>query len=180
FEIELLAAEPYVRKPININFDDRGRLWVTESVEYPFPAAASAPHRDTVRILESTTGKALADEVTTFTGGLNTPTRVLACRDGAIIYSIPNIYRFYDTDGDDRANRREVLYGTFGFKDTHGMTGEFTWGFDGWIYACHGFANSSLVRGADGSEILMQSGNTYRFKPDGTRVEQFTWGQVNP
>src|SRR5262245_19759056 len=87
FEVQLVAAEPYVRKPININFDDRGRLWVTESVEYPFPAAASAPHRDTVRILESTTGKALADEVTTFTGGLNIPIGVLPCRAGAIIYS---------------------------------------------------------------------------------------------
>ncbi len=60
------------------------------------------------------------------------------------------------------------------------MTGEFTWGFDGWVYACHGYINTSRIRGRDGSEIEMNSGNVYRFKPDGSRVEQFTWGQVNP
>jgi putative heme-binding domain-containing protein len=179
FEAELVAAEPYVRKPININFDSRGRLWVTESVEYPFAAPPGAPHRDTVRILEMTTGRPPADEVTTFTSGLNIPIGVLPCRGGAIIYTIPTISRFHDA-GDDRACRREVLYGTFGFKDTHGMTGEFTRGFDGWVYACHGYSNSSVVRGADGSQVSMQSGNVYRFRPDGSRVEPFTWGQVNP
>src|ERR1700719_306900 len=73
FEIQLVAAEPYVRKPINMNFDDRGRLWVTESVEYPFPAPPGAIPRDTVRILQDTDGNGLADEVTTFADGLNIP-----------------------------------------------------------------------------------------------------------
>jgi putative heme-binding domain-containing protein len=181
FEVQLVAAEPYVRKPININFDDRGRIWVTESVEYPFAAPPDAPHRDTVRILEATKpGEALADEITTFTSGLNIPIGVLPVKSGAIIYSIPDIYRFFDPNGDDRAVGREILYGTYGHKDTHGMTGEFTWGFDGWIYACHGFSNTSHVKGADGSTIDMHSGSTYRFKPDGSHVEYFTHGQVNP
>src|SRR5437867_1068757 len=56
FEVQLVAAEPYVRKPININFDARGRLWVTESIEYPFPAKEGVRHRDSVRILEDTNG----------------------------------------------------------------------------------------------------------------------------
>ena len=60
------------------------------------------------------------------------------------------------------------------------MTGEFVMGFDGWVYACHGFSNTSIVTALDGSTITMQSGNTYRFKPDGSHVEQFTHGQVNP
>jgi putative heme-binding domain-containing protein len=180
FEIQLVAAEPYVRKPININFDDRGRLWVSESVEYPFAAARTAPHRDTIRILQDTNGDGLADEVTTFTSGLNIPIGVLPVPRGAVVYSIPYVQRFYDTKGDDRADKREVLYGLYGYRDTHGMTGEFTWGFDGWIYACHGYSNTSEVRGADGSKIVMQSGNTYRFKLDGSHVEQMTHGQVNP
>jgi putative heme-binding domain-containing protein len=180
FDVELVAAEPYVHKPININFDDRGRLWVTESVEYPFPARPGARHRDSVRILEDTNGDGLVDEVTTFTGGLNIPIGVLPLRRGALIYSIPGIYRFDDADGDDRADGQRLLYTGFGHKDTHGMTGEFTWGFDGWVYACHGFANTSTIRGADGHAITMTSGNTYRFRPDGSRVEHFTHGQVNP
>jgi putative heme-binding domain-containing protein len=180
FDIQLVAAEPFVRKPINMNFDARGRLYVTESVEYPFGAAPGKPPRDTVRILGRFDRNGLAQEVTTFADGLNIPIGVLPIRRGAIVYSIPTIQRLDDTDGDDRADRRGVLYGTFGHKDTHGMTGEFTRGFDGWIYACHGFANTSEVVGSDGHSITMQSGSTYRFKPDGSHVEYFTHGQVNP
>ncbi|HEV3261818.1 MAG TPA: PVC-type heme-binding CxxCH protein [Gemmataceae bacterium] len=180
FEIQLVAAEPYVRKPINMNFDDRGRLWVTESLEYPFPATAGAHARDTVRIYQDTNGDGLADEVTTFTSGLNIPIGVLPVTRGAIIYSIPYIYRFTDSNGDDRADQRRVLLGKIGHADTHGMTGNFTWGFDGWVYACHGFSNDSEVKASDGSTVKMNSGNTYRFKPDGSHVEQWTHGQVNP
>ena len=60
------------------------------------------------------------------------------------------------------------------------MTNAFTTGFDGWIYACHGFSNSSTVEGADHAAITMQSGNVYRMRPDGTHLEFFTHGQVNP
>jgi putative heme-binding domain-containing protein len=180
FEIQLVAAEPYVRKPININFDERGRLWVTESVEYPFPAATGSRPRDTVRILQNFSANGLAREVTTFADGLNIPIGVLPVMRGAIVYSIPAIQRLIDPSGNDRALETKVLYSGFGHKDTHGMTGEFTRGFDGWIYACHGFSNISEVKGADGHAITMQSGNIYRFKPDGSRVEQITHGQVNP
>ena len=174
-----MAAEPYVRKPINIAFDERGRLWVTESVEYPFPAASDKP-RDTVRILQNFKKNGLAQEVTTFADGLNIPIGVLPVSHGAIVYSIPAIRRLIDPTGHDRASESKILYTGFGYKDTHGMTGEFTRGFDGWIYACHGFSNTSKVKGADGPAITMQSGNTYRFRPDGSRVEQCTHGQVNP
>ena len=60
------------------------------------------------------------------------------------------------------------------------MTNAFTWGFDGWIYACHGFANDSKVQGSDHRPITMNSGNTYRMRPDGSHAEYFTHGQVNP
>ena len=53
-------------------------------------------------------------------------------------------------------------------------------GADGWIYACHGFNNQSEVTGKDGHTITMKSGNTFRFRPDGSRVEHVTHGQVNP
>ena len=122
----------------------------------------------------------MAQEVTTFADGLNIPIGVLPVSHGAIVYSIPAIQRLIDQAGNDRASATKILYRGFGYKDTHGMTGEFTRGFDGWIYACHGFSNTSEVKGADGHAIIMNSGNTYRFKPDGSRVEQFTHGQVNP
>jgi len=180
FEIELVAAEPEVRKPINLNFDDHGRLWVTESTEYPFPVEGDRKGKDCVKVLELNGKDGKASRVTTFATELNIPIGVLPVTRGAIVHSIPNIWRLSDTKDKGRADKREVLFGTYGHKDTHGMTGSFTWGFDGWVYACHGFANSSTVRAADGSEITMTSGNTYRMRPDGSRIEQFTWGQVNP
>jgi putative heme-binding domain-containing protein len=180
FAIELVASEPAIGKPINLNFDDRGRIWLTQSVEYPFPAPSSRKPRDVIKILECTRGNAVADRVTTFADGLNIPIGILPIHNGAIVYSIPKIYRVLDTDGDGRADRRDALYGTFGSADTHGMASSFTWGFDGWVYACHGFSNTSVVKGADGAAVKMQSGNTYRMRPDGSHVEQFTHGQVNP
>src|SRR5205823_4354417 len=65
-------------------------------------------------------------------------------------------------------------------NDTHGMTGEFARGFDGWIYCCHGFSNTSTVKSKGDSAITMSSGNTYRVKADGSRIEYVTHGQVNP
>src|SRR5262249_3880468 len=162
-------------KPINIAFDARGRLWVTESVEYPFPAAGEKT-RDAVKILEDFGPDGRARKITTFAENLNIPIGVLPMGDGALVYSIPHIWRMSDTRGAGKADKREVLYGTYGFKDTHGMTGEFVWGFDGWVYVCHGFANKSTVKARDGSAITMASGNTYRIKPDGSRIEQVTWG----
>ncbi len=85
-----------------------------------------------------------------------------------------------DDDGDGRADSREVLYGVYGSRDTHGMTNAFSWGFDGWIYACHGYTNDSTVQGSDHHPIKMNSGNTYRMKADGSHAEYFTHGQVNP
>lgn len=174
YEVQLVASEPDIHKPMNIAFDARGRLWVTESVEYPFPVPDDKKGRDSVKILEDFGPDGKARKITTYAGGLNIPIGLLPLHDGAMVYSIPNIWRLHD-DG-----KREVFLGPFGHRDTHGMTNAFTWGFDGWIYATHGFANDTTIRGKDGQAITMNSGNTYRMRPDGSHVEQFTWGQVNP
>jgi putative heme-binding domain-containing protein len=182
FAIQLVAAEPKIKKPINIAFDAMGRLWVTGSEEYPFPAAPGREPKDKLVILEDFASDGRARKSTVFADGLNIPIGVLPMPDckSAIVFSIPNIWKLTDTDGDGKADKKEVLYSGYGYKDTHGMTGEFMWGFDGWIYCCHGFANASNVRSKGETKINMQSGNTYRIKPDGSKIEQFTWGQVNP
>ncbi len=183
FEIQLVASEPDIHKPMNLAFDDRGRLWMTESVEYPFPATHGKP-RDAVMILEDFAEDGKARKVTTFADGLNIPIGVLPLTGGrhqqALVYSIPNVYRFTDGTDKDWADERAVLLRQFGYRDTHGMTNHFTIGFDGWVYATHGFSNTSTIKAADGSTITMQSGNAYRFRPDGRHVEQLTHGQVNP
>ena len=134
---------------MNLAFDARGRLWVTHSREYPIAAARGAG-RDRVSILEDTTGDGRADRITTFADSLNIPIGIEPMRDGAIVFSIPNLYRMIDRDGDGRADERRVLYGPFDFDDTHGMVNSLLRGYDGWIHAGHGFSNRSTVAGTDG------------------------------
>jgi putative heme-binding domain-containing protein len=184
FEIQLVAAEPDIHKPLNIAFDDRGRLWVTDTVEYPFPAFGLRRPRDTIKVLEDFGPDGRARKITTFADGLNIPIGILPLpasgKQTVLAFNIPNIWQFRDTKGTGRADQREVLIGAVGQRDTHGMTNAFVLGLDDWVYACHGFANHSIIQGRDGQSITMESGNTYRFRPDGSHVEHVTFGQVNP
>ena len=181
FTIQLVAAEPTIHKPMNLGFDDKGRLWVTSSLEYPWPAKPGAKARDQVVILDDFDDAGLARRSTVFADGLNIPIGLLPLsNDSALVYDIPRVRRFTDTDGDGKADKDETAYESYGSVDTHGMTNAFTVGFDGWIYACHGFANTSAVKGQDGQGVPMQSGNTYRMRADGSHAEPWTHGQVNP
>lgn len=179
FEVQLVAAEPEIQKPMNLAFDARGRLWVSGSVEYPY--AAEGTGRDAIKILEDRDGDGRADRIVTFADQLNIPMGLYPYRDGVVAYSISSIDFFRDTDGDDVANERHVLYGPLDRpRDTHGMQNAFRRGPDGWLYVNHGFANETTISAADGSKISLHSGNTYRIRLDGSRVEQYSWGQVNP
>lgn len=179
FEIQLFASEPDIAKPLNMSFDDRGRMWLTQSYEYPFPDTSGAG-KDKITILEDQDGDGRAEKITVFADSLNIPIGIQVVPDGALAYSIPNIWHFIDHDGDDRVDERKVLYSGFRFGDTHGMVNNFVRGWDGWIHADHGFSNTSTVAGSDGDTIVMFSGNTFRFRMDGSRVEFTTTGRVNP
>lgn len=196
FEIQLFAAEPQINKPINLGFDQRGRLWVSSTVEYPYAAEKDRwqddkgsrvrDSLDAIKILEDTNGDGSADKISTFADGLNIPTGVLPWhkpehQSGCIAWSIPNIWYFADTTGDGKCDLREVLFGPLGYeKDTHGMCSSFRMGKDGWVYATHGFNNTSHIVAKDGSTLDLHSGNVFRFRPDGSRVEIWSRGQVNP
>src|SRR5262249_1536372 len=139
FEAQLVAAEPDIHKPMNLAFDDRGRLWVTDTLEYPYPAPAGRKARDTVKILEDFGPDGKARKVTTFAEHLHIPIGLLplpgAHPQEALVHSIPRILRLRDTKGAGHADHRESTYERIEFRDTHGMTSAFTWGFDGWVYA---------------------------------------------
>jgi putative heme-binding domain-containing protein len=181
FEINLVVAEPEIQKPLNMAFDERGRIWLTCTEEYPYAAPPDRPGKDSIRILEDTDGDGRYEKMTVFADGLNIPIGIYPWKGGCVAYSIPNIWHLEDADGDGVCDKRSVLYGPFDTsRDTHGMVNSFRRGWDGWIYACHGFNNDSRVKGRDGNEVHMQSGNTFRFKLDGSRIEHFTHGQVNP
>jgi len=181
FTIQLVASEPEIHKPINIAFDAKGRLWVTSTVEYPLAKVENGKGRDEIKIIEIDPATGHASKVTTFADGLNIPTGVYPYKNGAISYSMPNIIHFQDTDGDGVSDKRDVLYGPFDTtRDTHGLTNSFTRGYDGYLYATHGFNNHSTIKGSDGSSIYMESGNIYRMTLDGSHVDLITHGPVNP
>ena len=180
FTIQLVAAEPDIRKPMNLNFDVRGRLYATQSEEYPWAAKPDAPHRDVIKRFDGIGADGRPGKVVTVVEGLNIPIGLLPRADGLIYYSIPDIFRAADPHHDDHYQPSKVLYGSFGFRDTHGMGNALTRWIDGWVYGCHGYANDSELRGADDHAVKMNSGNTYRFRADGSHIEQYTHGQVNP
>ncbi|MES2568958.1 MAG: PVC-type heme-binding CxxCH protein, partial [Verrucomicrobiota bacterium] len=190
FEIQLVASEPDLRKPMNLQWDALGRLWITESREYPYAIKDGSPGRDTVRIFSDFGPDGKARKVEVFADGLNIPTGLYPFRSPdasgkltwkCVVWSIPNIWLMEDSDGDGKADKREPLYGPLGWeRDTHGNLSSFRRGQDGWLYGTHGFNNESTLRGRDGSQLHLQSGNTWRVRLDGSRVEGHTWGQVNP
>ena len=182
FVAQLVAAEPKIKKPINLAFDARGRLWVTCTEEYPFPAPAGRDPRDQIVILSDFAPTGEARRVEVFADKLNIPIGIAPLPDArsALAFSIPSIWELRDTDNSGTADQRQVRYSRFGYNDTHGMVNALCMGFDGWIYACHGFANHSTVKGSDQREHRMYSGNTFRFKRDGSHVQGYTYGQVNP
>ncbi len=193
FQAQLVASEPDINKPMQLAFDAKGRLWVPVTVEYPY-AAIGRPGKDRLMVLSDFGPDGKAGKVSTFADGLNIPIGVLPLPDckSVLVSSIdpgPDgakeaagcwIWKLTDTDGDGKADKREKLYGPFGIRDTHGMVNSFTLMPDGWVYACHGFSNDSKVKGKDGHEVQMNSGSTFRFRPDGSRIEVYSRGQVNP
>ncbi|MEY2429117.1 MAG: hypothetical protein QOJ40_2002, partial [Verrucomicrobiota bacterium] len=155
--------------------------WITQSREYPYAAPLDKPGRDMVKVLSDFDRDGHARKVTTFADGLNIPIGLYPYQNGVVAFSIPNIYFFQDTNHSGRANKKDLVIGRFGFdRDVHGLTGAFRRGFDGWLYADHGFNNNTTLTARDGSAITMNSGNCYRFAIDGSHVEQYSWGQVNP
>jgi len=218
FEIQLVAAEPEIQKPLNLNFDSAGRLWVTSTVMYPWPARTDLQGRaietfdqnweenvtafrglgmppepelagrDTIRVLSDFGPDGRARKITTFAEGLNIPIGIqpLPRRPGSkgdtvIVFSIPAIWRLEDTDGDGRADMSEKLFDGFGFGDTHGMSASYVLWLDGWIYGTHGFKNRSEIRDpSSGETVVLTSGNTYRFRPDGSAFQHWIVGQTNP
>ncbi len=184
--IELVASEPEIAKPLNIAFDWKGRLWVTQTYEYPYPYDASKDlenkgPRDGIVILEDKDGDGYRETVTKFADQMNIPIGILPYEDGALCFNIPNIYMLRDTDGDSICDQRDIVLGPFDTtRDTHGMVNSLRWMPNGWVMANHGFNNQSKVAGTDGKSVFLPSGNVFRFRPDGQSIEVYGNGQVNP
>ncbi len=181
FRVELFAAEPDLGgKPICMAWDERGRLWVAETQDYPNELQPEGQGRDRIRILEDTDGDWRADKFTVFAEKLSIPTSIAFYRGGAIVQDGTRTLYLKDTDGDDVADERTVLLTGWSQGDTHGGVSNFQYGLDNWIWAMQGYNNSS-PRGAGEQRQTFRQG-FFRFRPDGSEIEFIrstnnnTWG----
>jgi putative membrane-bound dehydrogenase-like protein len=206
FKATLVAAEPLINKPIAIDWDARGRMWVAETVEYPNgrrgmrddlsgaewidhggldskPGVQNRAAQDRISILTDSKGDGVMDKKDVFFDGLELVTGFVFHRDGVIASAAPDIFFLRDTDGDGKADKIEKLYTGLGIVDTHAVINNLRWGPDGWIYATHGYSGSDHVKSGDGKRDFGRIGSgVVRFKPDGSAFEQYsskggnTWG----
>lgn len=144
FTVELVASEPDLVNPIGMTFDEKGRIWVTESLEYP--RRDSGPGKDRVKILEDTDNNGSVDKVSIFADGLNIPSGVAVGHGGVWVANAPDILFYPDADGDGVADGKPTVVVTgFGRTDTHELPNSLTWGPDGWLYGLNGVFNHSHV-----------------------------------
>lgn len=177
--LELFAAEPDIAKPIAFAWDERGRLWVCETRDYPHGVQPDGKGHDSIKICEDTDGDGKADKFTVFAENLNIPTSMVFANGGVIISQPPRMIFLKDTDGDGKADVRQEIMTGWGIGDTHAQANNLHWGYDNWIYGCVGYSG---FNGTVGGQEMRFAQGTYRFKADGSALEflhQFSnnsWG----
>jgi hypothetical protein len=167
FELQLFASEELLGggKPICINWDEQGRAWVAVTVDYPNQLGKN---RDRILILEDADGDGRADRVKVFADRLSIPTSLTFARGGVIVHQPPHTLFLQDTNGDDTADHREILFTGWGTGDTHAGPSNLVYGFDNWIYGIVGYSG---FNGTVGGEKHRFGQGFYRFRSDGSKLE---------
>ena len=154
FEMKLWASEIDAKgdsyaglagKPLAMNWDHRGRLWLCETIDYPNELQPPGKGRDRIRICEDTDHDGVADKFTVFATHMSIPSAIVCFRGGAIIQDGPTTVYLKDTNGDDVADMRQELITGWGITDTHGGVSNFQYGLDNWIWAMQGYNDSAPV-----------------------------------
>jgi putative membrane-bound dehydrogenase-like protein len=180
FKMQLFAAEPDIEKPIAMAWDERGRLWILETIDYPNTVRDNKGEGlDRIKICEDTDGDGKADKFTIFADHLNIPTSIVFARGGVIISQAPDFIFLKDTDGDDKADIREKIITGWGTFDTHAGPSNLKYGLDNKIWGTVGYSG---FNGTIGGQKFNFNQAVYRFTPDGKNMEHLgstsnnTWG----
>ncbi len=172
FDLELFAAEPDIINPIAMEWDERGRLWVIETVDYPNTVRDDKGiGDDRIKICEDTNGDGKADKFTVFAENLNIPTSMVFSNGGIIVSQAPHFLFLKDTDGDDKADVKKVLIDGWGTFDTHAGPSNLKYGYDNHIWGVVGYSGfEGTIAGAN----RRFAQGIYRFKPDVSSFEFMT------
>src|SRR5438477_4907117 len=196
FEVKLVAHEPEIRQPLSITFDERGRMWVIQYLQYPTPAGLKAvsvdqylrtkydrvpdpPPRgpkgaDRITICEDTDGDGHFDKFKDFVSGLNLASGMAIGYGGVFIVQPPYLLFYPDRDQDDIPDGDpEVLLSGFGLEDAHAVANSLTWGPDGWLYGAQGSTVTARIRGLEFQQAI------WRYHPLTHAFEVFAEGGGN-
>ena len=167
--VDLIAAEPVVRQPLYLTFDERGRMWVIQYIQYPFPAGLKVVEydqyirakfdkvpppppnhfrgKDVISVHEDADGDGTFEKSKTFLDGLSIATAALPGRGGMWVMNPPYLLFYPDKDRDDVPDADPVVHlSGFGLEDTHAVASSLMWGPDGWIYGAHGSTCTAKVK----------------------------------
>jgi putative heme-binding domain-containing protein len=178
FEVNLFAADPLLAKPIQMNFDPDGRLWVACSETYP-QIKPGQKANDKIIVLEDTNGDGRADKTSVFADGLLIPTGVEPGDGGAYVANSTELLHLADTNGDGKADTTRVMLSGFGTEDTHHIVHTFRWGPDGRLYFNQSIYIHSHIETPHGVRRL-NAGGVWQFRPETMQLEVFLRGFCNP
>ncbi|HET6246650.1 MAG TPA: PVC-type heme-binding CxxCH protein [Tepidisphaeraceae bacterium] len=196
FEIQLSASEPMIRQPVNIMFDERGRLWVVQYIQYPYPAGLKIisqdqflrtkydrvpepPPRgprgaDRITILQSSKSDGKFDKSVDFVTGLNLATAMEIGYGGVWVAQTPYLLFYPMKEGSDApAGEPQVILSGFGMEDAHAVVNHLTWGPDGWLYGAQGSTNTAHIQGQEFQQAA------WRYNPRTKAFEVFSEGGGN-
>ncbi len=202
-EVKLAVSEPEIAQPVFLNFDERGRMWVVNYVQYPYPAGLKMLSRDKfwrvqydkipppppnhfkgldrITIHEDTNADGVYDKHKTFIDGLSIATSCERGRGGVWVLNPPYLLFYPDRDNDDVPDGDpEVHLEGFHMEDTHSVANSLRWGPDGWLYAAQGSTVSGDVKRPGDKQAVHSLGQLiWRYHPETRRYEIFAEGGGN-
>lgn len=176
-EVTLFAENPHLAKPIQINFDPQGRLWVASSAVYP-QIEPGQQANDKILILEDSNNDGRADKTTVFADGLLIPTGVEPGDGGAYVANSTELLFFKDTDGNGYADSKRILLSGFGTEDTHHILHTLRWGHDGQLYMNQSIYIHSHVETPHGV-VRLDSGGIWNYRPTSHLLGVHMKGLIN-
>ena len=183
FEMRLFADEtmfPELAKPVQLNFDNRGRLWVSCMPTYPQWKPGDPPANDRLIILDDTNSDGTADKCTVFYDKLHCPTGFEFWNGGVLVVDQPRMLFLKDTDGDDKADLVVHLMDGWASDDTHHTCGAFEWSHGGKLHMLEGIATSTTLETPWGPHRSYGAGGAYVMDPRTLKIRQFALpGQYN-
>ncbi len=177
FEVNLYAADPQIAKPIQMNFDAQGRLWIASSEIYPHIKPGEKAN-DKILVVEDQDGDGTADKTTVFADGLLIPTAVMPGNGGAYVGNSTELLHLKDTDGDGKADVRQTVLAGFGTEDTHHILHTLRWGPGGHLYFNQSIYIHSHIETPHGVRRL-NGGGIWKYRPETMDLEVVMRGMVN-